>query len=107
MKTVTNLLPILLLLVIVSCVGLTAAQRNLWSLDVYDAQYRAYEEAVKDPNLTEDQKEVLRVKKQVLIELKPLVLMAHEYHKTGQLPPEDVQRKLTELINKLVEMGSD
>lgn len=125
----TNLLPIFILLVLYNCASLTPSQRVLWGLNVYQAQYRMYLDQViapdlseeqkavlrKDPslitgkyinqNLTEDQKKILNIKKDILIELKPLVLMAAEYNETGQLPPEDIQNKLTRLINKLVELS--
>jgi hypothetical protein len=108
--------------------GLTPAQRTLWSLDVYQQQYdeylsmtinpnldaetKAYLKAnpadIKgeylNPNLSDEAKKMLRVKKEILIQLKPLVLMAAEYHTTGKLPTEDVQLKIAELLNKLVEM---
>lgn len=122
---------LLVALMACSCAGLTPAQRTLWALDVYENQYNMYLDAAIDPsltasqrdvlkadpeligpgfinpNLTESQKEILRVKKQILIELKPLVIMAGDYQITGKLPPDEVQRKMTELINRLVELVED
>ncbi len=120
------ILAVALICAIAACATLTPEQKTLWALNVYQAQYELYLDQVLDPSLTEDkkaaikadlslvtpeminqnisesQRDALRVKKQILIELKPLVLMVAEYTKTGTLPPDDVQRKLTELINRLV-----
>lgn len=125
------LLVFALLAVMCGCAGLTPAQKTLWALNVYQAQYDLYLDQVIapdvtaeqrsifkenpslitgssiNPNLTDDQRKVLRVKKQILIELKPLVLIAAEYQRTGQLPPAEVQAKLTELINRLVAIAED
>jgi len=132
MKTLKSMVPLILALsLIIGCATLTPSQKVLWGLNVYQAQYSLYIERVmapdltpslketlrKDPslitgnyinpNLTEDQKKILRVKKDILVQLKPLVLMAAEYNKTGMLPSEDIQNKLTELINKLVEVSEN
>lgn len=114
-------------IVLAGCsVKLTPMQQTLWATNVYLAQYDLYLEQVinpavsaeekaqlkKDPsliqgdylnpNITEDQWEVLKVKKRILVELKPLVTMAAQYHQTGELPPAEVQKKLTDLINQLI-----
>jgi len=113
------------------CKTMTPAQQTLWAVNVYQAQYDLYLDQVINPAITaaekemlkanpdqitggylnqdisEDQRKILRVKKQILIELKPLVIMAAEYQTTGQLPPAEVQKKLTELINRLVELAED
>jgi len=120
-----------LMIVLCSCVGLTPAQRTLWSISIYEGEYQRYLDTVIDPtistaekdilkanpelitpdkinpNLTDDQKKMLRVKKEILIELKPIVIMAADYQITGQLPSSEIQAKLTDLINKLVELSGD
>lgn len=107
---------------------LTPAQQTLWATNVYLAQYDLYLEQVINPALTEDAKaalkkdpalitgdllnpdlseeqlKVLKVKKEILVELKPLVVMAIQLQQKGELPPADVQKKLAELINRLVTM---
>lgn len=114
------------ILLLCSCSHLTPAQQTLWAINVYRAQYDLYldhvinpalpvEEQAElrknpalikgnklNPNLSEEQKEVLRVKKDVLKELKPLVLMASDYSLTGKVPPKELQDQLTSLINRLL-----
>lgn len=127
----TNLVFACFLILFCGCAGLTNSQRVLWGIEIYNSQYDSYLDAVINPDLpedvkkmlkenpsliteefinkelSEDKRKILRVKKDILIELKPLVLMAAEYQKTGQLPSNDVQNKLTELINRLVELSED
>lgn len=105
---------------------LTPAQKTIWAVNVYKAQYDLYLEQVINPSVTADQKamlkkepsliqgeylnpklsdaqrQVLRVKKEILNEMKPLVKMAIEFQKSGTLPPAEIQEKLTDLINRLI-----
>lgn len=116
-------------LLLCACAHLSPAQQVLWALNVYDAQYNEYltmtinpdldaetkaylRENPADikgnylnPGLTDEAKKMLRVKKELLIQLKPAVLMAAEYHKSGKLPPDDVQKLLADLINQLLAVG--
>jgi|MudIll2142460700_1097286.scaffolds.fasta_scaffold38865_7 hypothetical protein len=116
---------------LVSCTHLTPAQQTLWALNVYQAQYDEYLSMVINPalstdekaylkqnpaeitpnkinpDLTDEAKKMLRVKKEILIELKPLVIIAAEYHKSGKLPPDNLQATLTSLINRLLSAEED
>lgn len=122
-------LAFLLVALVSGCVHLTPAQQTLWALNVYDAQYNEYLDMTINPSLdaetkaylranpadikgdyinpglTDEAKKMLRVKKELLIQLKPIVLMAADYHKSGKLPPADVQKTLTDLINRLLTEG--
>ncbi len=120
-----------LMLVLSACTTFTPAQRTLWALNIYENEYDRYLETVIDkkipaeqkdilkadpelikqnqidPNLTEDTKKMLRVKKEILVELKPLVLIAGEYQITGKLPDDDIMSQLTKLIDKLVVLSKE
>lgn len=127
------LLPLLALLASCSWIQsqqLSPERQLLWSLNVYNAQYQLYLDQVINPDLddaeknvlranpdlikgdklrpgiTEDEWKILRVKKDILVELKKVVLLTEEYHKTGTLPPAEVQREITNLINRLLEVSS-
>ena len=125
-----SIIPFVLLLFSLSgCASLTPAQKTLWMANVYEAQYDLYLDQMinpmvgaemkaslkaepslivgeyLNPDLTEQQREVLRVKKQILIELKPLVAMATKYQLTGVLPSEEAINKMANLINELLISG--
>jgi hypothetical protein len=116
----------ILALLLYGCAHLTPAQQTLWALNVYKAQYDEYlymvinpalstdekaylkqnpAEITPDkinPDLTDEAKKMLRVKKEILIELKPIVILAAEYQQSGKLPPDNMQATLTNLINRLL-----
>lgn len=118
------------LLILVGCTTkLTDKQRVLWGLNVYQAQYNMYLDQIlapdvtaedrarfsKDPSLitdddmregiTEDQWEILRVKKEILVNLQPLVIIAATMTEDGQIPSADLQRDMTALLNQLIAIG--
>jgi len=121
---------IALLMVIGCCTQkLTAKQQVYWGLNVYQAQYNLYLDQILKPEITgeerarlsanpslitpammksdisEDQWKILRVKKDILIELKKIVIIAADLVETGQLPTADVQDEMTRLLNRLIEIG--
>lgn len=130
-RRILTIIPLMLL--IGSCVTtpLTPKQRVIWAANVYNAQYDLYLEQVlseeipyelrkslkENPSLisqemvrtdlTEDQKDVLRVKKQILTELHPLLLMAASYADQGMVPPEELESNIIRLVNKLVSAIED
>jgi hypothetical protein len=118
------------LLLVLSCTTrLTDKQRVYWGLNVYTAQYNLYldqilapsvtgEERAKfyadpslitdndmKPDISEDQWKALRIKKEILIELKPMVIIAATRVETGQIPSAELQGEMTRLLNKLIETG--
>ena len=120
-----------LLLITCGCTTFTPAQRTLWALNIYENEYNRYLDTVIDksvpieqkellkadpelikpgqinPKLTEDTKKMLRVKKEILVELKPLVLLAGEYQITGKVPNDDILGQLTKLIDRLVILAGE
>jgi len=119
---------IVIAFVLLGCAtALTPTQQTLWATNVYLAQYDLYLEQVINPmigaeekkilkadptliagnkmnqDLSDKEREILRVKKEILVELKPIIEMLGEYRKTGTVPPAEVQKKLTDLINQLLE----
>ena len=122
---------ILFAALLAACAHLTPAQQTLWALNVYQAQYDEYLTMTINPNLdaetkaylranpadikgdylnpdlTDEARKMLRVKKEILIELKPLVLVAAECQRSGKLPPENLRATLTSLINRLLSAEED
>ena len=82
---------------------MTHKQRSAWMNGVYNAQHDDYLVAVAKPDLTEDERDILRNKKKRLTELWPLLMDYSHYADTGQAPPEAVEAQVIKLINLLIE----
>jgi hypothetical protein len=124
-------LAILILLVVGCTTKLTNEQRVLWSLNIYTSTYNQYLDQILDPDvkperrailsaepsliadddlrdgITEEEWEILRVKKDILVDMKPLVLAAARYLDLGQVPPAEIQNDLTALVNKIIALAGD
>jgi len=124
-------LAILILLVVGCTTKLTNEQRVLWGLNIYNSTYAYYLDQILDPDvkpekramyskepslipdrdlrpgITEDEWKVLRVKKDILVEMKPLVLLSAKYLNAGQVPPVEIQNDLTALVNKIISLTGD
>ena len=124
-------LAILILLVVGCTTKLTNEQRVLWGLNIYTSTYNQYLNQILDPDvdpekramyakepslipdrdlregITEEEWEILRVKKDILVDMKPLVLLAAKYTNAGQVPPAEIQNDLTLLVNKIIALTGD
>lgn len=103
-------LGILALVVILGCAGgqimnpwsdMTHKQRAAWMNGIYNSQYDDYLAAVAKPDLTEEERDILRNKKKRLTELWPLLKDYSHYAGTGQVPPETIEAQVIRLINEL------
>ncbi|MBU2249207.1 MAG: hypothetical protein KKD77_20840 [Gammaproteobacteria bacterium] len=107
-------LPILfvLLFVLVSCNGsglkpiseMTAAEFSVYVHSVYNSQYDQYMVDVKQPNLSEDQKSILKIKKTVLTEMYDPMMLFTSYVKTGVIPPDELRMRVTNILSRLIEL---
>jgi len=123
---------IAILSIILSCAAtLTPQQRLLWGANVYNAQRDLYLEQVLDPeitgeeraalkvnpklitpdmirpDLTDEQRKILRVKKEILVELQDAIEISDGYLKSGGTPPVEVQNQITDQINRLLALIGD
>ena len=120
----SRVLPILLL---IGCATaqMTPEKTSLWMNSIYSFHYDEYlnqvlrpdlppdilAEVKSDPakvtqamlrtDLTEAEKDVLRAKKAVLVELHPLLLTYARYVKDGQVPPEELSARAVQLVTIL------
>lgn len=68
----------------------------------YVSQYKDYEFMTADPSkLTEEQKQILRVKYDVLNQVKPLLDAYSAMVDTGQTPSFEQEQAITQLLNKI------
>jgi len=96
---------VLVLFLFVGCaqLSLTPKQTILWALNVYNAQYDLYVEQAAKPDLTEDEKEILRVKKTVLVDLEHALNLATADIQAGVTVDDEVQEDIKYLVNRLLE----
>lgn len=113
---------VLFIFALVSCasmnVNLTPKNAAAWMNNIYSAQYDEYltwfdKITVGDKtiytlktNVPAKQIEILKVKKQIFIELEPLLLEYSAYAASGQKTPliDRVSQKATALVQRLVDM---
>ena len=105
MKLKKNVALMLMLFMCVSCasVVLTPKQTVLWALNVYNAQYDLYLKQASKTDLTEDEKVVLRVKRDVLVDLEAALNIATADISAGIPPDDEVQDDIVYLVNRLLE----
>ena len=85
-------------------IALTPKQTVLWGTNVYIAQYKLYLQQAAREDLTEDQKEVLRVKKDILTDMEAIIKVCNDAIDINEAPPEDMTEDLYYLINRLLEL---
>ena len=83
----------------------TPQEKALTILDAYNAQYKNTMAMALNPNLTEAQKEVVRVKKATLTELWPLVDIYVTTVEAGGVPSPENEAAILRLIDRLVMLG--
>lgn len=106
-----NLLAIVLVLFFLAgCAALTGTQSPLTkeqqfiqsAKSFYISQYRDYEYMTMDPSkLTEAQKTILRKKKEVLVQVKPLIDTYSALVDSGQKPTLSQEQQIMQLLNSI------
>lgn len=118
MKRKMNRVVLLSLIILVSCSQLTAKKTSIWMNSMYNAQYNEYltwfekdsegNWKTKD-SVSEEQKNILRMKKRIFTELYPLIEAYAIYASTSQSPKgfdmSLVEDRIVELINRLVTLS--
>ena len=67
----------------------------------YNATYDDYLAQVTQPNLSPAQKDVLKVKKEVLSEVEQPIKDYADYVEKGTIPPQALETQITGLLNRL------
>lgn len=76
-------------------------EKATWMMSVYSSQAKDYKRMVKVPNLTNEQKAILRNKKVVAQKLWPLINSYRTYVNAGAVPTQEVEAEIIGLINDL------
>ena len=76
-----------------------------WMMSVFNGEIRDYELQAARPGLTEDQKQVLRWKKKLLMKVYPLINRFVLAAERGETPSEVLESEIVGVLNKLVVPG--
>jgi len=95
------LLLILAMVLVVGCQGMTPKQNVSAMMSTYNKVYDDYQFRVKDPGLTEIQKDNLRNVKTLLTEVYPKIKLYDKYVETGELPYPGIEAEINNLIFRL------
>lgn len=79
-------------------------ERSIWMLGVYNAQYDDYKFQAARVDLDEERKAVLRVKKQILTEVYPLIAVYSGYAESGIVPAVDLETAIITNLERLLYM---
>lgn len=121
-RKTTTIFMILCLVMLWGCTyNIRITQRDVatWANNIYIAQYDDYlswfekspeGKLVLKPNVPEKQREILAAKKEIFIELQPLLLIYSSYADSGTVPTgviiADVETRLVQLVNNLIKEGA-
>jgi disulfide oxidoreductase YuzD len=103
---------LLIFIFLFSCAGLipvpiqemTPKQRAAYFMGIYNRQDKDYKTKAAMPNLTEDQKKILREKRTALIKVYPLIQAYDIYVTEGNIPNKDIEREIMDLLSVLEQM---
>ena len=79
----------------------TPKQKAAFYMGLYNDQYQDYKQKIALPDLTEDEKEILAVKKQVLSEVYPLITAYDLAIVEGGQDQEATEAEIKALFNRL------
>lgn len=80
---------------------MTPKEKGAWFLGIYNAQDKDYRNMVVRPDLTNDQKKILREKKKIMTEVYPIIKTYNIYIDSGAVPTQAVEDQIIQLINNL------
>ena len=80
---------------------MTPKEKGAWFLGIYNAQDKDYRNMVIRPDLTNDQKKILREKKKIMTEVYPIIKTYNIYIDSGAVPTQAVEDQIIQLINDL------
>jgi len=84
---------------------MTPKEKGAWFLGVYNSQDRDYRNMVVRTNLTNDQKNILRKKKEIMTEVYPMIKTYTIYIDSGAVPTKVVEDQIINLINDLTALA--
>lgn len=80
-------------------------EKALFFWDNYNSHFDATMSLANDPNITENQRQVVRLKKLVLKEFKTALVIYDDIVMAGGVPSLEAEQKLLKFIDRLVQAG--
>lgn len=84
---------------------MTPKEKSTYFMGIYNKQYADTLAMANTPNLTEDQKKVVRTKKEILTKAWPMIQTYDAIAAGGGTPSADAEAAINNLINQLVTAG--
>jgi len=83
---------------------MTPQEKGTWMLSLYNDQYDDYLRQVSRVDLSDGEKDILREKKNILLEVYPLIELYTEYVDSGVLPPTETETLIMQNIDRLLSL---
>lgn len=80
---------------------MTPKEKLAWMLSFYNAQDANYKALASTPTLTDGQKEILRKKKAVMVEVYPLIELYSSYVMAGAAPTAALEENIINYLDRL------
>jgi heptaprenylglyceryl phosphate synthase len=80
---------------------MSAKEKAAFFMSVYNSSDMNYRAMASQPDLTEVQKEILRQKKQIMIQVYPLIQSYNTYVDSGVVPSVELEQNILTNIDKL------
>lgn len=84
---------------------MTSKEKATWMMGIYRSQDKDFRNQVARPDLTNEQKAILREKKKIMTQAWPLIKTYTSYVDSGAVPTREVEDQIIKLINDLTAMA--
>lgn len=81
---------------------MTPKEKATWMLSIYNAQYDDYLVQAARTDLTEEEKKILRSKKEIMTEVYPAIELYAGYANSGVLPGDELETLIISRLNQLL-----
>jgi polysaccharide pyruvyl transferase WcaK-like protein len=83
----------------------TPTEKSSYFMAIYNAQFRDTVAMASNPNITNDQRQIVRAKKQILSELWPAIQAYDTVVVHGGIPTQLSEQAILDYINRLATLG--
>ena len=80
---------------------MSGKERATFFMNIYNSQVADYRALVAMGNLTEDQKEILRIKRRIMVEVYPLIETYNVWVDNNAQPSVELEAQIIDLLNRM------